>query len=205
MKSVATLLGGPALVAAHGLITSPETRTPGAATASICSQLMVDHYVADNTSYPEFLLRQHPKEELIADGYQPELCNFWLCKGFQFEDNVSQVKEYVPGDVIDMEAFIRIPHLGYANVSVVDTASNTIVGEPLLEWAEYADGALFPDLPANQTSFSVTVPELDNKCTTAGECVIQWYWLGQGQTYESCIDFTVPETPSNRTTHSKTI
>jgi hypothetical protein len=26
-------------------------------------------------------------------------------------------------------------------------------------------------LPANQTSFSVTVPELEGKCTTAGQCV----------------------------------
>ena len=27
------------------------------------------------------------------------------------------------------------------------------------------------------------------KLTGVYEQVIQWYWFGQGQTYESCIDF----------------
>lgn len=172
MKSLIVVLFGASLTAAHGLVTSPLTRTPSDATAALCSQTMVDFYITDNTSYPEHLLRLHPVEELLADGYNPELCNLWLCKGFQFEDNAHQVLEYAPGDVIDMEVFIRIPHLGYANVSVVDTASNTVIAEPLFEWPDgYADGAVYPNLPANQTSFSVTVPELEGKCTTAGQCV----------------------------------
>lgn len=227
MQLLLAIVSGAALAAAHGLVTSPETRHPGDATASVCSQTMVDFYNTDNTSYPEHLFRIHPEAELLADGYKPDLCNLWLCKGFQFEDNVHQVKEYKAGDVIDMEVFIRIPHVGYANVSVVDIASNSVIAEPLIEWPEgYADRALFPNLPKNQTSFSVTVPDLEDKCTTAGECVseirfchvkylldswtetpqvIQWYWFGQGQTYESCIDFKVPAAPSNATAHPRRI
>ena len=139
---------------------------------------MVDFYNADNTSYPEHLFRLNPKEDLVADGYDPALCNMWLCKGFQFEDNADQVLSYSPGDVVDMEVFIRIPHLGYANVSIVDTATNSVVGDMLKVWEDgYADAADFPDLPEDQTSFSVEIPELDGKCTAPGECVSCFFFF----------------------------
>ncbi|PGH26405.1 hypothetical protein AJ80_01903 [Polytolypa hystricis UAMH7299] len=174
---------------AHGLLAKPATRAPDAATAAVCGQTMVDFYKQDNTSYPEALIRADGLDE----DYDAENCNLWLCKGFQFEDNTENVFEYKPGDVVDLEVFIRIAHLGYANVSVVDTATNTVVGDFLKLWEDgYADPEDSPDFPEDQTNFSVTIPELDGKCTQAGECVIQWYWFGQGQTYESCIDFTVP-------------
>jgi hypothetical protein len=153
----------------HGLVTSPATRGPGNATAAVCGQTMVDFYRADNTSYPEHFFRTGGTSD---PGYNPALCNMWLCKGFQWEDNTLQLMPVVPGTVIPIEVFIRIPHVGHANVSIVDTTTNTVVGEPLIEWPSgYADGALFPNLPANQTSFNVTIPELSPRCTMPGTCV----------------------------------
>lgn len=64
---------------------------------------------------------------------------------------------------------IRIPHKGYANVSVVDTAANAVIGAPLISWpSNYAASA---NPPANQTKFSVKIPELGGKCTVPGACV----------------------------------
>ncbi|KAK3314562.1 hypothetical protein B0H66DRAFT_583513 [Apodospora peruviana] len=172
---------------AHGLVTKPAARTPGAATAAACGKTMATFYQADNTSYPEALLRANPKG--LTDGFDAKKCNLWLCKGYQFADNAARVQSYKTGDVVDMEVMIRIAHKGYANVSIVDTTTNTLVGKPLLTWADNYAASTKP--PADQTKFSVKIPELGDKCATAGVCAIQWYWFGAGQTYESCIDFTV--------------
>ncbi|KAL1843764.1 hypothetical protein VTK73DRAFT_2735 [Phialemonium thermophilum] len=186
-----SLLGLAGLVAqasAHGLVTSPVTRTPGAATAAVCGQTMVDFYKADNTSYPEALLRANPRG--LGAGYDASKCNLWLCRGYQFGDNKNHVQSYQPGDVVPMQVYIRIPHRGFANVSVVDTTTNTLIGSPLIDWP--SDYAATNNPPKDQTNFSVKIPDLGGKCTEPGVCVLQWYWLGQGQTYESCVDFTVP-------------
>jgi hypothetical protein len=128
---------------------------------------MVDFYRADNTSYPEALLRANPGG--LKGGYDPKKCNLWLCRGYQFADNVANVQSYKPGQVVDIEVWIRIPHKGYANVSVVDTASNTVIGSPLKSWpSNYAATA---NPPADQTKFNVTIPDLGGKCTEAGACV----------------------------------
>lgn len=168
LQSLLPLAALAALAASHGLVESPIARSPGAATAAVCGQNMVDFYISDPTSYPEALMRGDGWDE----GWDPEACNHFLCKGFQFEDNADNVQTYAPGDEVDFEVFIRIPHLGYANVSVVDTASNAVIGEALKVWEDgYADGALFPDLPADQTNFSVTIPDLEGQCTEPGACV----------------------------------
>ncbi|KAI6523154.1 hypothetical protein MCOR10_005370 [Pyricularia oryzae] len=72
-----------------------------------------------------------------------------------------------------------------------DTKSNKAIGQPLIFFDSYADEKL-PKLPANNTAFSVTMPKLKaNQCTTGGECVLQWHWVGTAakQTYQSCVDF----------------
>ncbi len=79
------------------------------------------------------------------------------------------------------------------NVSIVQTASNTVLGSALISFASYADESLLV-LPANNTNFNVTIPALDaGLCTLGGECVLQWFWFGTqaSQTYESCIDFVM--------------
>lgn len=183
------------LASAHGLVESPKARAPGDATAAACGEKLVDFYKQDPTSYPEAYKRTANWEQ----GVTPE-CNMYLCKGYEFADNEDNVFEYKPGQVVDMKVAIRIPHVGYANVSVVDTKTNSVIGDALKTWESgYADGAKFPDLPEDQLSFSVTVPDLKDQCTEAGACVLQWYWFGQGQTYESCIDFTqAPAAPMMR-------
>jgi hypothetical protein len=156
------------LSAAHGLVTKPAARTPGKATAAVCGAKLVAFYNADNTSYPEAFKRANPAG--FGDDYNAAKCNQYLCKGFQFDDNKDHVQTYKTGQTVDMEVFIRIPHKGYANVSVVDLAANKVIGEPLKVWADnYA--ASLNNNPKDQTSFSVKVPELSGKCATAGQCV----------------------------------
>jgi len=193
LVSLLSLAGLATQASAHGLVTKPVTRAPGQATEAACGKIMADFYRADNTSYPEALLRANPGG--LKPPYDPKNCNLWLCRGYQFPDNAANVQNYTAGQVVDMEVWIRIPHKGYANVSVVDTASNTVIGTPLIDWPD--NYAASTPAPANQTKFSVKVPDLGDKCTKAGACVIQWYWLGQGQSYESCIDFTVA-TPATK-------
>lgn len=68
---------------------------------------------------------------------------------------------------------------------------------------------LFPavkDTPKNQTSFTVTIPDLGTACKVAGDCVLQWWWYGTKarQTYESCVDFTIaPTVPTVPTVRSR--
>lgn len=86
---------------------------------------------------------------------------------------------------------VRAPHAGTANVSIVETATNSIIGTPLITYSDFGNNAYA--IPANQTSFSITIPDLGSKCAVAGACVVQHYWDARSidQTYESCVDFTV--------------
>ncbi|CAJ2506382.1 Uu.00g005120.m01.CDS01 [Anthostomella pinea] len=183
-----------ATVSAHGYISSPYMRAPGNATTAACGQSIVAAIVADKTSHVEGL----PELGAAAgSGYHAESCNLWLCRGVQFADNVAHVQKYTPGQSVNIQVALTIPHVGSANVSVVDTRTNEIVGEPLLSWPSgYADEQAFyaGETPVNQTDFNVTIPTtLGSQCADAGACVLQWWWYGTGakQTYESCVDFTV--------------
>ncbi len=82
------------------------------------------------------------------------------------------------------------------NVSIVQTATNTVLGKPLIAFDSYADEKL-PTLPANNTAFSVSMPTLaQGQCVKAGDYVLQWFWFGTAakQTYESCVDFVMAST-----------
>lgn len=120
--------------------------------------------------------------------------NLGLCRGAVFEDNAEQVQQFTRGQVVNMAALIPIPHAGPMNTSIVDTATNTVLGAPLISFDVYADEKLV-QLPANNTAFSVTMPAnlSATKCAVAGECVLQWFWFGTNaqQTYESCVDFVM--------------
>lgn len=192
---LAGLLLLPSLALGHGLISSPAARSPGAATEAACGQKIAAEVAADPTSHVEGL----PELGAADDGFDPALCNVWLCKGLQFGDNEANVQTYAPGEVVPVQVDLSIPHVGSANVSVVDTATNTVIGTPLVEWPSgYADEKDFYSgtTPEDQTDFSITIPEdLAGQCAEPGACVIQWWWYGTGakQTYESCVDFTVSE------------
>jgi predicted carbohydrate-binding protein with CBM5 and CBM33 domain len=109
-----------------------------------------------------------------------------------FEDNKANVQTFSPGQKIQMTIKIGAPHTGTANVSIVDTKANAVIGDQLIYFSDYASNS--HPIPANNTNFEITMPtDLGGKCTQAGDCVIQWFWNAPEakQTYESCVDFTM--------------
>ncbi|KAK1984429.1 hypothetical protein LZ30DRAFT_586236 [Colletotrichum cereale] len=170
------------MVSAHGNITSPLCRVPGPAMAAACGKANVQAVLADGTI---------PLENLVNP---PATCQVDLCRGAKFADNKANVQIFTPGQVVNMKAAIPIPHEGPMNCSIVDTATNKVIGEPLIVFDTYADEKL-AQLPANNTDFDITMPTNlpAGKCAKAGECVVQWFWFGTSakQTYESCVDFVM--------------
>ncbi|KAE8322605.1 chitin binding domain-containing protein [Aspergillus sergii] len=191
MKQTGTILAFAGLVSmahGHGFVTSPKARMPGTAFQEACGQQMYNNQQADNYGNIQGELQ-------IANGqndYDAAKCNAWLCKGYKFDDNKDNVFQYTPGQNVDFTVDIRAPHTGVANVSVVDTASNTVIGEALKSWDVYASTET--GVKETDKKFSVTLPsDLGGKCSEAGACVLQWYWFAESidQTYESCVDFTM--------------
>ncbi|KAI8721368.1 Chitin-binding type-4 domain-containing protein [Fusarium sp. LHS14.1] len=184
MKYAAALTLIP-LVAAHGFVRSPPPRKPGDAFKAACGEQPFYQQSSDINGNVQGIF------QVVGTGADPAKCNLWLCKGFQADDNTENVQTYSLGQEIDFDVNIAAPHTGYANVSVVKTSSNTVIGEPLIEFSNYASNA---GVDANNTAFSVTLPSsLGGDCTTAGDCVLQWFWDAPDidQTYESCVDFVV--------------
>ena len=54
--------------------------------------------------------------------------------------------------VLDRLIWIRIPHTGTANVNVMDTKTNRVIGDPLISFTGYA-GQTLPTLPKNNHKF----------------------------------------------------
>ena len=177
-------LAAPALVSAHGAISSPKPRPAGKAMAAACGQQVQNQQSSDPFGNIQGELQVAGKD-MTAD------CNLWLCKGFQFADNSANVQSYTVGQKVPITFDLRAPHTGTANISIVDTKSNSIIGTPLVTYDTFASNSA--PQAANEKSVSITIPDLGSKCATAGDCVIQHYWDARSidQTYESCIDFTV--------------
>lgn len=157
-------------VLSHGLITSPPSRPVGPAIIANCGPKVEQDIRLDNTSHVEGL----PELAAKDSAYKPALCNLWLCKGLQFADNpTANIQTWQPGQVVPIKVWLRIPHEGSANVSIVDTKSDKIIGSMLKVWAKgYAPGRKETDAPLDQREFSVTIPEgLEEKCAAAGDCV----------------------------------
>ncbi|KAF5598684.1 hypothetical protein FPCIR_2746 [Fusarium pseudocircinatum] len=185
MKNAAALLTLLPLVAAHGFVKSPAPRKPGNAFKAACGEQPFYQQSADINGNVQGI------KQVVGSNFDAKECNLWLCKGFQFDDNKDNVQSYKLGEKIDFDVNIAAPHTGYANVSVVKTSTDKMIGEPLIEFENYASNA---GLNPNNTAFSVTLPEsLGGECTKAGDCVLQWFWDAPdiNQTYESCVDFVV--------------
>lgn len=196
---LATLASLIPLVYGHGFVTSPTARMPGSAMKAACGDQVEINQESDNYGNIQGELQ-------VANGqsdYNAAKCDIWLCKGYKFADNKDNVYSYSAGQTVDFTVDIRAPHTGVANVSVVDTASNSVIGSPLIYWSVYASTAT--GVTKNETNFSVTIPDdLGDRCSTAGDCVLQWYWYAQSidQTYESCVDFTAGGSDSSSSSSS---
>ncbi|KAM0283118.1 hypothetical protein ACHAQH_002598 [Verticillium albo-atrum] len=168
-------------ISAHGNLVTPPPRVPGPAMVAACGQQNVDSVLAD------------PGIPLENFRNTPATCQLDLCRGATFADNTDRVQTFTAGEVVPITAELPIPHEGPCNVSLVDTATNTVIGQPLILFQTYADESL-AQLPANNTAFQVTMPQLPvGQCAQAGECTMQWFWFGTNaeQTYESCVDFVM--------------
>jgi hypothetical protein len=154
-------------VLGHGIITSPPIRGVGTAMVSACGESVATLVSSDIQSHIEGL----PEAAAATVDFDEVACNVFLCKGLQYADNVANVQSYVAGQVVNFLANISIAHEGPMNVSVVETATNTIIGESLIVFDSYADESLVA-LPANNTNFNVTIPTtLGTSCANAGDCV----------------------------------
>lgn len=150
----------------HGIITKPNPRAIGAASLAACGSTVTNNIKGDNTSHVEGL----PEAAATDKNYKAAECNLWLCRGLQAADNTANVQNYTVGQKVSIEVWLRIKHYGTANMSVVDTKTNQVIGKQLLYWSDYADERL-QTMPANNTKFDVVIPDLGGKCTAVGECV----------------------------------
>ncbi|KAF2233882.1 hypothetical protein EV356DRAFT_503130 [Viridothelium virens] len=190
MKQTSTVLsvaGLVSMVSAHGFITSPQARMPGTAMQAACGQQVYNNQAADNYGNIQGELQVAASQS----DYNAASCDITLCKGYKYADNTKNVFSYTAGQVIPIKFDVRAPHTGVANVSIVNTKTNTVIGSPLKSWATFASNSA--PIPAEDTSFSITMPDVSSECGTAGACVIQHWWNAASidQTYESCLDFTM--------------
>lgn len=170
--SLFALAGIAAMVSAHGYVDYPAARQVGAASIAACGKSVTDDIKKDNTSHVEGL----PELAAKDSGYHGADCNLWLCRGIQFADNAANVQKYSAGQSVNIKVKLTIPHDGSANVSIVDTKTNKVIGEMLKVWASgYANEQKFygKTLPADNTNFNVTLPDVSAQCGTAGACVSQ--------------------------------
>ncbi|TLS30637.1 hypothetical protein PpBr36_02503 [Pyricularia pennisetigena] len=184
--SLVSVLSFATAVYGHGRVTSPPAREAGSAFGQACGQQMLSIESSDRLGNIQGL-RQQAKAD-----FDPTKCRLELCKGIPFADAKSgDVQKFSAGQTVPIKVQIGAPHTGIANVSVVDTSTNSIIGQPLIEFQNYASTK--SGVAKNNTDFSVTMPDtLPSACGTAGACVLQWWWDSDEakQTYMSCIDFT---------------
>nr|XP_036586457.1 uncharacterized protein CTRU02_03842 [Colletotrichum truncatum]KAF6796864.1 hypothetical protein CTRU02_03842 [Colletotrichum truncatum] len=169
----------------HGVVQDPEPRTTGPKQEELCGTAVTNQLESDNAGPIENAMK-------VADADYK--CNAFLCRGYQYEDNEDNVRAVKAGEVIPFHIDLIAGHRpGYANISVVDLATNTVIGEPLISWDDWP--TTNPDPLADSIAdFNVTIPDtLSEACDVGGKCAIQWFWYAKTnkQTYESCIDFFV--------------
>ncbi|RDW82479.1 hypothetical protein BP6252_03591 [Coleophoma cylindrospora] len=187
MRSQILALTFATAVVGHGIVTSPPARVVGDAMKAACGQQVSNNL--QSNAYGD--IQQLAQIGTSQKDFNATLCDVTMCKGLQFEDNANNVQHFTAGQVVPITVDIQAKHTGTANVSVVDTATNTVIGNQLVYFPVYASTST--EIPANQTSFSVTMPDVSAQCGAAGACVMQWWWDSRqsDQTYMSCVDFTM--------------
>ncbi|KAN0123016.1 hypothetical protein V8E51_001342 [Hyaloscypha variabilis] len=175
------------LAVGHGIITSPTARSAGAAMEAVCGQQVTNNLQSNEYGDIQQLIQIGSSQQ----DFDPASCDVSLCKGLQFDDNTANIQNFTAGQVVPIKIDLQAKHTGTANVSIVDTASNTMISKQLIYFPVYASTAT--DIPKNQTQFNITIPDVSSQCNTAGACVVQWWWDSResNQTYMSCIDFSM--------------
>ncbi|KAF9264473.1 hypothetical protein L218DRAFT_862613 [Marasmius fiardii PR-910] len=170
----------------HARVTTPTPRALGPAAQAACGGAVYTA-LTSSTSHLEIA-----KASIDGD-YNAEACHLYFCRGAQYEDNVNNTRVYTPGTVVPFHIEMIIRHTGWANVSIVNLATQTPIAR-LFTWPVYANQSLAPsEWPKNETDFQVTVPDLKGQCSQPNACAIKWWWYAGysvNQTYENCIDFT---------------
>lgn len=200
MKSFVAFASLLSTVAAHGMVVSPKARALGLNFKDACGEQLFNNQNADPYGNIQALAQL-----IKADDFNATACNLSFCKAYQFSDaNAADIQQFTAGQTVPIKVEIRAPHTGVANVSIVDATTGATIGSPLISFANYASTAT--GVAANNTDFSITVPDLGSQCTTAGSCVMQWWWDSRevDQTYMNCIDFTMASSGSGSTPVSST-
>ncbi|KIY63888.1 hypothetical protein CYLTODRAFT_470119 [Cylindrobasidium torrendii FP15055 ss-10] len=175
-----------ASVAGHAVVTEPPPRQAGAANLAACGSAVQKKLTDDETGPIENIVK-------VVDGDTTDACELYTCRSYLFDDNKDSVQTYAVGDVVSWAINLVAHHTGYANLSIIDTASNSAI-ESLYVWDVYANSSVGPSQwPADETAFEVTIPDVGTQCAEAGACAMQWYWYAteNSQTYESCVDFVI--------------
>ncbi|KAL4876877.1 hypothetical protein BJY04DRAFT_222551 [Aspergillus karnatakaensis] len=175
------------VVHGHAVVAEPLPRKTGPAHEAACGAAVVD--VLENVAFRH----RRPNRKRHGEGRRRLQLQRVSVPRVQFEDNTDNVLEVSVGEVLYFHVdLIAGHHPGYAIVSIVDTATNSIIGDPLRPWDDWPNHLSGP--PRDDIDYNVTIPDsLGTQCSSAGSCVIQWYWYASGneQTYECCNDFYV--------------
>jgi hypothetical protein len=155
------------LASGHGIITSPTARSAGTAMKAVCGQQVTENLQSNEYGDIQQLMQISASQK----DFDPASCDVSLCKGLKFDDNTANIQNFTAGQVVPIKIEIQAKHTGTANVSIVDTASNTMISQQLVFFPVYASTAT--DIPKNQTQFNITMPDVSSQCVTAGACVVQ--------------------------------
>ncbi|KAL5514535.1 hypothetical protein ACEPAG_1851 [Sanghuangporus baumii] len=134
-------------VAAHGLVTTPVPRQYGSAaqSESACGAAIYKVLTSDLSGPIENVVNK------IDGSYNMEVCPLYFCRGASIKDNTDNTRTYAAGDSVSFHVNIIAHHTGLANVSVVDLASQTTIGPPLIDWPVYANDSVGPaNWPKNE-------------------------------------------------------
>ncbi|KAI0006471.1 hypothetical protein F4779DRAFT_632961 [Xylariaceae sp. FL0662B] len=168
----------------HAVMQEPTPRKAGSAQEALCGSAVTTALEKDIAG---------PIEDALDKADADYKCNAYLCRGYQYEDNIDNVHAVTSGELLTFHIDLIAGHKpGYANVSVVNLATNEVIGEPLRLWSAWPDSTSGP--PRDDIDFNVTIPDtLGSACAQGGKCALQWYWwsISNSQTYESCLDFYV--------------
>ncbi|KAK2074116.1 hypothetical protein P8C59_008347 [Phyllachora maydis] len=176
--------------AAHGMVTSPPIRSPGAAFQAACGQQVYNTVKSD----PYGNIQQEAQVSKGQKDFDAAQCNLNMCKGIPVADmQASDVQRFTRGQTVPFVVDIRAPHTGTANMTIVRSATGEVLGGVLKSWSVYASNSA--PISKDDTNFSITIPaDLDaDACKAVGDCHVRWLWDSRmvDQTYENCVDMVV--------------